>query len=328
MAGIELDDCTNDTVSDNIVSFTTGSPVGVVIPGYGIKLISSSNNTIRNNIVVASNGAFFLDDSDNNFVLRNVIENNGEIVEANISDDNLFSLNNIVHYNALIVQESSNNSWSKDGEGNYWDDYVGLDDGSGGRTAGDGVGDTNLPWCGVDNYPLINPVNPLLVFWDNMVFPVSIVSNSTVSAFTFSRSIDQEIAFNMIGPPNTRGYFNVSIPKELLSGPWRILLDDANVIFRAKVTENQTYTTIYVNDSRSTHIVELIGTNAIPEYPTASTVLLVTLLTLTTTILVAEKKRNKRQSQSGNCRELIHKDNLNCLRHACLFNRADRRICY
>jgi hypothetical protein len=53
------------------------------------------------------------------------------------------------------------------GEGNYWSDYYGVDDGSNGRTAGDGVGDTEIPhpfidqgngYYQLDNYPLVNPV--------------------------------------------------------------------------------------------------------------------------------------------------------------------------
>jgi len=46
---------------------------------------------------------------------------------------------------------ATQNSW----EGNFWSDYTGEDDGSGGRTAGDGVGDTNLPHQTVDHHPLM-----------------------------------------------------------------------------------------------------------------------------------------------------------------------------
>jgi hypothetical protein len=51
------------------------------------------------------------------------------------------------------------------GEGNYWGDYTGVDDGSNGRIAGDGVGDTEIPhpvidqgngYFQLDNYPLLD----------------------------------------------------------------------------------------------------------------------------------------------------------------------------
>jgi hypothetical protein len=45
-------------------------------------------------------------------------------------------------------------------EGNYWDEYPGVDDGSGGRVAGDGIGDTDIPWPepNYDNYPRMYPL--------------------------------------------------------------------------------------------------------------------------------------------------------------------------
>ena len=52
----------------------------------------------------------------------------------------------------------SNVNWDNGaGEGNYWSDYEGLDDGSDGRISGDGIGDTDLPHQQLDSYPLMNP---------------------------------------------------------------------------------------------------------------------------------------------------------------------------
>jgi len=44
-----------------------------------------------------------------------------------------------------------NNKWDNGCEGNYWCTYNGSD------LDGDGIGDTYLPWEGVDYYPLMIP---------------------------------------------------------------------------------------------------------------------------------------------------------------------------
>jgi len=50
----------------------------------------------------------------------------------------------------LDQEPNSNNTWNNGCEGNYWSNYNGSD------LDNDGVGDTDLPWEGVDNYPLMN----------------------------------------------------------------------------------------------------------------------------------------------------------------------------
>jgi hypothetical protein len=46
--------------------------------------------------------------------------------------------------------DAGGNTWDNGCEGNYWSSYSGSD------LNGDGIGDTNLPGEGVDNYPLMN----------------------------------------------------------------------------------------------------------------------------------------------------------------------------
>lgn len=306
-AGIRLDNSENNTVSNNIVSSTIGMTVGL-LSGSGIILSSSIHNIISDNVITNSlEEAFFLDSSNNNLFLRNAAENNGATFFAHSSDNNTFFHNNFVHNSGSVWWYSSNNTWSIGGEGNYWDDYVGLDDGADGRIAGDRIGDTNLPWHGVDDYPLVTPVNPLQVFWENQAFPASLSSNSTVSTFTFDHA-NKRITFNTIGPANTTGYFNISIPTELLSGPWKINLDGADVTSKAKISENQTHTTIYLNYSHSTHNIQIVGTHVIPEYPTATTLVLAVLLLSMPIIIVAKKKRQGHPARASNdlqsCRTL------------------------
>jgi parallel beta-helix repeat protein len=298
-AGVQLYNSFNSTVSDCIVSSTIGEKVGLVFGDGIIVWDSSANDTITDNIVINSTrNGIFLDSCSNNTIVGNVFEDDilGNAVYVSSSNGNTFFDNNFLQNYGSVAQDNSNNTWSVGGKGNYWDDYTGLDNGAGGRTAGDGVGDTNLPWQGVDDYPLISPVNPLQVFWNNQAFPASLTSNSTVSAFTFDQA-DKEITFNLIG--YATGYFNLSIPTALLSGPWAVLLDGHDVTSEAAITQSQPYTIIYLNYSNSTHSIQIIGTTAIPEYPTATVLTLLSLNALLLLTVLAAKKRkrtNKRQS--------------------------------
>ena len=78
-------------------------------------------------------------------------------ITSSYSKDNYFYHNNIIS-NTPQVSDNGNNIWNNTfQEGNYWSDYLGLDNGATGRIAGDGIGDTNIPHQGLDNYPFIKP---------------------------------------------------------------------------------------------------------------------------------------------------------------------------
>jgi hypothetical protein len=141
-----------------------------------------------------------------------------------------------------------------------------LDDGSNGRIAGDGVGDTELPHQTVDNYPLVRPVGAIPIIWENKEYNITLESNSTLSAFRFVQ-IAKEITFNMLGPSNTTGYFNITIPMSLLQGNfWTITLNGPDVSPQATIYKNQTHASIYLAYDHSYQRIHLIGTWVIPEY--------------------------------------------------------------
>ena len=102
-------------------------------------IVSSHNNIIKENTLADSlvSGIHVLWSSETTIFHNNLI-------------------NNLV--NAYDSNPSVNTWYNSVNEGNYWSDYQGLDDGSGGRVAGDGIGDTDLPHLGLDNYPLMFPV--------------------------------------------------------------------------------------------------------------------------------------------------------------------------
>jgi parallel beta-helix repeat protein len=86
------------------------------------------------------------------------VSSNSVGIYQNNSNGNTIYHNNFVGNVDQLEHYQSSNTWDDGtGKGNYWSDYIGVDDGSGGRPAGDGVGDTLLPHQNVDWYPLINP---------------------------------------------------------------------------------------------------------------------------------------------------------------------------
>jgi parallel beta-helix repeat protein len=135
---------------------------------FGINLRYSSNFYITNCIV--SNNTYgyqIIYKSSNNKIINCIIsENNNGLI---IDDD---SKNNQIHHNHIInnsqqVLDHGTNYWDDGSEGNYWSDYNGLDNGAYGRIAGDGIGDTNIPFWELDNYPLLEQSQSIPIIENN-----------------------------------------------------------------------------------------------------------------------------------------------------------------
>jgi parallel beta-helix repeat protein len=150
----------------------------------GIFVNGSDFNTIRNNTFTNSlwsqGAAICLQDSTSNTVVGNTVSRNlcPGITMVSGAEDNVICLNRLSeNIEGNAYDRGGTNTWHsskmliytyKGGTytgylGNYYGDYVGVDDGSEGRTAGDGVGDTNLPYSGnsalysaSDDYPLVD----------------------------------------------------------------------------------------------------------------------------------------------------------------------------
>ncbi len=113
----------------------------------GLLVVDSSGNDISGNTLSSNFEGMKMFRSENNEIHHNNFENNTRTLN---SPDG----------------SSQANIWNDGmGDGNYWDDYEGLDNGSGGRYVGDGVGDTDLSHpvedhgCGyysLDPNPLMN----------------------------------------------------------------------------------------------------------------------------------------------------------------------------
>lgn len=146
---------------------------------FGIGLKNSFDIDLLNNLVQNSTSGIYLNESMNNMIRYNVIENSGTAIHADndIGDkiyynsiskcDNGISIkgtncevyeNNMINVDKEAEDIYSGNYWNSTDFGNYWSKYTGSDNGEGGRKVGDGIGDTDIPYLGLDHYPYMNPI--------------------------------------------------------------------------------------------------------------------------------------------------------------------------
>jgi hypothetical protein len=114
---------------------------------------------------------------------------------------------------------------------------------------------------------------------DGYSFEVAMISNSTISDFSFNETLKQ-ISFNVTGPPYNKGYCNVTIPKDLLWGDWTIYVNGTDWTESCSISENGTHTFIHVPYTCSTNIIKIEGTSAIPEFTSALILSLFMILTM------------------------------------------------
>jgi hypothetical protein len=128
---------------------------------------------------------------------------------------------------------------------------------------------------------------------DDIHYPISILSNSTVSNFDFNKT-EMQISFDVTDGSGTTGYCNVTIPNSLLTGnPWKIKINITTTISFDEKT-NDTHTFLYFNYTHESLLhVTIEGTWVVPEFPLAMTLPMFMILSLTTVIFAKRKKKKR-----------------------------------
>jgi parallel beta-helix repeat protein len=269
--GLEVSSDNNVIAKNNITSYI---------------FIESSWNIIRENTV---SGNIRLNGNSNTLYgnsLQGIIMGN-RITDAS---NNLFYRNNFHFvYNdegkrTFVVWEGVQGTEFLDNgvEGNYWSDYNGTD------SNGDGIGDTPYVISAkdphnyysvadfniadlilTDHYPLMAPLTPFdSGLWEWNDYTVDVICNSTVSDFVFSPDPDKSIMFSVEGETGTTGFCRVTIPKDLLdveANNWLVFFVGGNYE-NLTIKEDTDNTYLYFTYSHDTKTIEIIGTEAIPEY--------------------------------------------------------------
>jgi len=283
--------------NNNIVSCNTVRGVAPKGNEGGIVLLYSNNNTLSKNFIINNNWCGISLRRSNNIIVygNTIVKHNWFGISLGYSYNSQIYHNNFIdnYYQASV--ESANATWDSACLGNYWSNYVGVDNDS------DGIGDTSyqIDNVNIDKFPLMGKFYNFLVSKKGEMIQICIISNSTISDFKFLTYFDSGTAknvsimkFNVTGNADNIGFCRMDIPYGLLQGPYVVTVDGSPPIMMKEIISNATQTTLYFTYNHSSKQVILV-----PEFPLMFFPL---LFTLTSLLSIAMKKiKLKRTSRNG-----------------------------
>lgn len=250
--GIALEFSSGGSFSGNIIANNT----------YAVNFLYSNNNVFSKNNVSDDLEGAILQFSNDNVFFGNTFSGNFEDVFLSESNANLFHHNNFL--DAIQVQNPSTNIWSRNGEGNYWAYY----NFSGKDTNGDGIG--NQPYYidenNQDDNPLIGAFSEYDVLFKDEEFPITIISNSTITDFRFEigRETGNEVlSFNTAGEDGTLGFCRMTIPKPLMAYPLMVLDREGSINASSLSASNETITYLYFTYPHGDQSITVIYSEAL-----------------------------------------------------------------
>ena len=106
-------------------------------------------------------------------------------------------------------------------------------------------------------------------------FDVKVASNSTVTDVKFNGD-QKKVSVTVEGQSGTKGVSHISIPKSMVSGDMKVMID-GKAVANDKVivtSHTETETEVEVNYGHSVHTIDVIGTQAVPEFGTIAALIL------------------------------------------------------
>ena len=264
----------NNVVADNVMSLNIDDGIFGYFSSYnvissnliysnanGIDFDHSLNNNIFNNTLsLSSNIGLLLSSSHSNILSVNTISNNsiGIYLVFNSVNNTIYHNNFKSNFQHVYLDPASySNRWDNGLEGNYWDNYTGVDSNN------DGIGSTpfRIRSNVTDNYPLVGFFSDFKIMLQEKEFDISIISNSTISNFGFeigTQTGNRIIRFDVAGKDGI-GFSRVEIPNELMEYPYIVVIGNEEItptllpfsnetdsfLYMKYPYENQTITIIY-----------------------------------------------------------------------------------
>jgi parallel beta-helix repeat protein len=228
--GLEIYSSNNSRAADNILNDNY----------HGMQLRESNNCEICGNQINGSSNGIYVDLSVNNNVSYNIIMNNFYgllllssnrcIVNVNTvksnrywgvwmynSNESIFFHNNFINNVAQTYIANSVNMWNDSIEGNYWSNYLGMDQNF------DGISDEAyiINENNKDNHPLLGAFSNFKTSSGPSIYAIS---NSTISNFTYDPN-NHKIIFIVNGTEGTAGFCRICIPHVLMNETYRVTVD-------------------------------------------------------------------------------------------------------
>lgn len=100
------------------------------------------------------------------------------------------------------------------------------------------------------------------VSWEGVDYIISVSTNSTVTDFEFNQPKKTE-SFQILMTDGLSGYYNITIPKDLLNGDFKIFIDNSTINFT--ITQNSTHSFLSFSYLNRAQKVKILGTTVISE---------------------------------------------------------------
>jgi hypothetical protein len=136
-------------------------------------------------------------------------------------------------------------------------------------------------------------INAFSVDWEGKTYDIDAFCNSIITDFSFSQP-NKQIGFNVAGESGTTGSCTVTIPDDLLWGEFSVYMDGNPLAKDVDYTQthNGTHYVFVISYVHTTHLIEVRGTEVVPEFPTWTPVLLM-LMVLTAAIAIYKRRTFK-----------------------------------
>jgi outer membrane protein assembly factor BamB len=143
-------------------------------------------------------------------------------------------------------------------------------------------------YCFGDPYPPLTYHYPVLAGGEDFV--VTLTINATPGLLDTSTLLTlKKISYTIEGIDGSIGMSNITIPNQMLGGPYIVTVDGGLPQYSAPPGDNGTHTSLYFTYIHSSHTIEIEGSTVIPEFPSFAILSLPMLLSMIAFVFLKRK---------------------------------------